>query len=85
MPISIDEFQQGNILDGSSNIVLDFLRSNRDQAFPQDEIIKGVNPNPTPESFIHFLAAMSSLQLQGLVEMREISTAKGSELYYKAT
>ena len=82
MPISIDEFQQGNITDGSSNIVLDFLRSNRDQAFTQDEIM---NPNPTPESFIHFLAAMSSLQLQGLVEMREISTAKGSELYYKAT
>ena len=56
MPISIDEFQQGNINDGSSNIVLDFLRSNRDQAFTQDEIIKGVNPNPTPESFIHFLS-----------------------------
>lgn len=85
MPISIDEFQQGNIVDGSSNIVLDFLRSNRNQAFTQDEIIKVMNPNPSPESFIHFLAAMSSLQVQGLVEMREISTAKGSELYYKAT
>jgi len=44
MPISIDEFQQGNITDGSSNIVLDFLRSNRDQAFTQDEIIKGGEP-----------------------------------------
>jgi hypothetical protein len=46
MPISIEEFQQGNIIDGSSKIVLDFLKSNRDQAFTQDEMIKGVNPNP---------------------------------------
>jgi hypothetical protein len=85
MPISIEEFQQGNIIDGSSKIVLDFLKSNRDQAFTQDEIIKGVNPNPTPESFIHFLAAVAPLQLHGLVERREVSTARGSELYYRAT
>lgn len=79
------EFQIGNIIDGSSKIVLDFLRLHRDQAFTQDEIIKAVNPNPTPESFIYFLAGMAPLQLQGLVERREISTAKGSELYYRTT
>ena len=79
------EFQIGNIIDGSSKIVLDFLRLHRDQAFTRDEIIKAVNPNPTPESFIYFLAGMAPLQLQGLVERREISTAKGSELYYRAT
>ena len=81
MPISIEEFQKGKIIDGSSKIVIDFLRAHRDQAFTQDEIIKGVNPNHTPESFIHFLAAMAPLQLQGLVERREIS----NELYYHAT
>ena len=85
MPISIEEFKQGKVIEGSSKIVLDFLKLNRDQAFTQDEIIKGVNPNPTPESFIHFLAAMAPLRLQGLVERREISTASGSELYYHAS
>jgi hypothetical protein len=85
MPISIDEFQKGNIVDRASKIVLDFLRLHRNQAFNQVEIKKGVNPNPTPENFIHFLAATAPLQLQGLVERREISTAKGSELYYRAT
>lgn len=85
MPISTDEFQKGKIIDGSSKIVLDFLRSHRDQAFTQDEIIEAVNPHPTPESFIHFLAAMAPLQLQGLVERRQISTDKDSELYYRAT
>jgi hypothetical protein len=30
MPITMDEFQQGNIIDGSSKIVLDYLRSHRD-------------------------------------------------------
>jgi len=84
MSVSIDEFQKGNIVDGASKIVLDFLRSHRDQAFSQEEIMKGVNPNPTPDSFIHFLAAMAPLPLHGLVERREISTAKGSELYYRA-
>jgi len=84
MPISIDEYQQGKVVDGSSKIVLDFLKSNRNQAFTQDEIIKGVNPNPTSESFIHFLAAMAPLQLQGLVERREVRTTKDSELYYRA-
>lgn len=73
MPISVNEFHQGNIVDGSSKFVLKFLRSHRDQAFSQDEIINGVNSNPTPESFIHFLAAMAPLQLEGLVERREIS------------
>jgi hypothetical protein len=68
MPISADEFRKGKVVGGSSKFVLDFLRAHRDQAFTQDEIIKGVNPNPTPESFIHFLAAMAPLQLQGLVE-----------------
>ena len=85
MPISLEEFQKGKIIEGSSKIVLDFLKSNRDQAFTQDEIIKGANPNPTPESFIHFLAAMAPLQLDGLVERREILTAGVSELYYHAT
>ena len=84
MPISIEEFQQGNVIDGSSKIVLNFLRSNHNQAFTQDEIIRGVNPNPTTESFIHFLAAMAPLQLQGVVDRREISTASSSELYYHA-
>ena len=69
---------------GSSKIVLDFLKSNHNQAFTQDEIIKGVNPNPTSSSFIHFLAAMAPLQFQGVVERREISTANGSDLYYRA-
>lgn len=81
MPISVDEFKKGKIIDGSSKIVLDFLRAHRDQAFTQDEIIKAVNPNYTQESFIHFLAAMAPLQHQGLVERREIS----NELYYSAT
>ena len=84
MSVSIDEFHKGNIIYGASKIVLDFLRSHRDQAYRQEEIMERVNPNPTPESFIHFLAAMAPLQLQGLVERREISTAKGSELYYQA-
>jgi hypothetical protein len=85
MPISIEEFQLVNIIDGSSKIVLDFLKSNRNQAFTQDEIIKGVNPNPTPESFIHFLAVMAPLQLQGLVERRQVSRDRGSELFYRET
>ena len=63
MSVSIDEFQKGIIVDGASKIVLDFLRSHRDQAFSQEEIMKGVNPNPTPDSFIHFLTAMAPLQL----------------------
>ena len=62
MPISIDEFQEGKVIDGSSKIVLDFLRSHPDHAFTQDKIIKAVNPDRTPESFIHFLAAMAPLQ-----------------------
>lgn len=81
MPVPLEEFNKGKIIEGSSKLVLDFLRAHRDQAFTQDEIIKAVNPNYTSESFIHFLAAMAPLQLQGLVERREIS----NELYYRAT
>ena len=85
MPLPVSEYLKGNIVDGSSKIVLDFLLAHRDQAFTQDEIIKGVNPNPTPESFVHFLAAMAPLQFHGVIERRKISSAKGSELCYHAT
>lgn len=87
MPISVEEFMKGKVIDGSSKIVVDFLTSHRDLAFTQDEIIKAVNPHPTPESFIHFLAAMAPLQHQGLVERRLISTDNDSLelLYYHAT
>lgn len=51
MPISVEEFMMGRVIDGYSKIVLEFLRSRRDQAFRQDEIINEVNPHPTPESF----------------------------------
>jgi hypothetical protein len=61
MPVSVEEFMKGKVIDGSSKFVLDFSRSHRDQAFTQDEIIKAVNPHPTPESIIHFLAAMVPL------------------------
>lgn len=81
MPISIEEFSRGKLIDGSRKIVLDFLQSHRDQAFTQDEIIRAVSPDYTKESFVHFLAAMAPLQHHGLVERREIS----DELYYHAT
>jgi hypothetical protein len=80
MPISVDEYMKGEVVDGASKWVLKFLQAHSDQAFTQDEVIKGVNPNPTPESFVHFLAAMAPLQLQGLVERRSID----NELYYHA-
>ena len=88
MPVSVEEFMKGKVIDGPSKIVLDFLRSHRDRAFTQDEIIKAVNPHPTPESFVHFLAAMAPLQLQGLVERRQISDTEDKDspelLYYHA-
>lgn len=85
MPISLNEFRKGNIIDGSSKIVLNFLKSHINQAFTQDEIINGVSPNLAPDSFIHFLAAIAPLLHHGLVERREISTPEGPDLYYVAT
>jgi hypothetical protein len=85
MPISMDEFRKGNIIYGSSKIVLNFLKLHNDQAFTQDKIIKSVNLNPSAESFIRFLAAMAPLQHHDLVERRELPTPKSPELYYPAT
>ena len=63
----------------------EFLKSNLNQEFTQYEIVKAVNPNPTPQNFIHFLTAMAPFQLLGLVERRQILAAGHSELYYQAT
>ena len=84
MPISSKDFQKGKVVEGSSKLALNFLLAHKEQAFTQDEIISGLNPNPTKESFIHFLSAMAPLQLQGLVERRQMSDDE-SDLYYKAT
>lgn len=67
------------ILSMGIKIVLDFLKLHTDEAFTQDEIIKGVNPNPAAESFIRFLAAMAPLKLNGPVKRREILTPMGPE------
>jgi hypothetical protein len=86
MPVSTEEFIKDKVYDGSSKIVLDFLRAHHDQAFTQDEIIDAVGSHPvSPESIMHFLVAMAPLQLQGLVERRQIPTNNNSELYYQAT
>lgn len=62
-------------------------RNSRRTYRPADatDIINAVNPYSSPESFIHFLAAMAPLQLQGLVERRMIPTNNDFELYYQAT
>ena len=79
---------KGKVIDGSSKIVLDFL-SSHEQAFTRDEIIKEVNPHPTPEFHPLSRCRWHRYRLQGQVERRQISDNDGKDspelLYYHAT
>lgn len=85
MPISKDEFDKGRTEDVIINKIQNFLESNKDKAFTEDEILRTLYPEHTawPVDRISFNSAVLILAYAGKIETRYITTRDGVQIYFR--
>jgi hypothetical protein len=86
MPISKDEFDKGRREDPIIDKIQDFLGSNREEAFTEDEILRRLYPEHTawPGDRIGFNSAILILAHAEKIETRLVTTRAGVEIYFRA-
>jgi hypothetical protein len=86
MPISKDEFDKGRREDPIIDKIQDFLGSNREEAFTEDEILRRLYPDHTawPGDRIGFNSAILILTHTGKIETRLVTTSAGVKIYFRA-
>lgn len=86
MPISKEEFDKGRREDPIIGKILDFLESNKDEAFTEDEILRRLYPDHTawPGDRIGFNSAILILTHTGKIETRLVTTSAGVKIYFRA-
>lgn len=86
MPISKDEFDKGRREDPIIDKIQDFLGSNGEEAFTEDEILRRLYPDNTawPGDRIGFNSAILILAYAGKIETRLVTTRAGVEIYFRA-
>lgn len=86
MPISKEEFDKGRSEDPIIDRIRDFLESNKDKAFTEDEIIRRLYPQHTawPVDRVSFNSAVLILAYAGKIETRYVTTSEGLQIYFRA-
>jgi hypothetical protein len=86
MPISKEAFEKGRKEDPIIDKIQDFLESNKDKAFTEDEILRRLYPEHTawPVDRISFNSAVLILAYAGKIETRYVTASEGIQIYFKA-
>lgn len=86
MPITKDEFDKGRNEDLMTDKIQAFLKSNREQEFTEDEILRGLYPEHTawPSDRIGFNNAVFLLTYAEKIESKHATFGTRVEIYYKA-
>ena len=87
MPISKNEFDKGRREDPMIDKIQEFLESNKDKAFTEDEILRRLYPDHTawPGDRIGFHSAVLILSYAGKIDTRFVTTpTTGVDLYFTA-
>lgn len=84
MPISKDDFAKGRAEDALIVKIQNFLDSNKDKAFTEEEIVRHFYPDHIawPGDTFAFNSAMLILAYAGKVELRYINTSIGIKTYF---
>jgi hypothetical protein len=84
MPITKDEFDKGRREDAIIDKIRDFLESNKDKVFTEDEILRRLYPEHTawPVDRISFNSAVLILAYAGKIETRYVTTSEGVQIYF---
>ena len=85
MPISKDEFNKGRTEDPIIHKIQDFLESNNDKAFTEEEIMRHLYPEHIawPGDTIAFNTAMLILAYAGKIELRYVDTGSERKTYFR--
>jgi hypothetical protein len=86
MPISKDEFAKGRAEDALIVKIQTFLKSNKEKAFTEEEIMKHIYPEHIawPGDTIAFSSAMLILAYAAKIELRYVNTDSGIKTYFMA-
>ena len=86
MPISRDEFDSGRKDNPIIDKIQEFLDSNKDKAFTEDEILRQLYPDHTawPIDRIGFNSAVLILLYAGKIETRYVTNSGGVNVYFGA-
>jgi hypothetical protein len=86
MPISKIDFDNGRSEDPIIHRIQDFLESNNEKAFTEEEIMGHLYPEHIawPGDTIAFNTAMLILAYAGKIELRYINTSLGVKTYFRA-
>lgn len=86
MPIPGIEFDKGRNEDQIIDRIQAFLKSNKEQAFTEDEILRGLYPEHIawPGDHIGFNSAVFLLTYAGKIESKHATSGVRTEIYYKA-
>jgi hypothetical protein len=85
MPISKDEFNKGRSEDPIIHKIQDFLESNNEKAFTEEEIMRHLYPEHIawPGDAIAFNTAMLILAYAGKIELRYVDTGSARKTYFR--
>ncbi len=86
MPISKDEFNKGHSEDPIIHRIEDFLQSNNEKAFTEEEIMGHLYPDHIawPGDTFAFSSAMLILAYAGKIELRYVNAGSGVKTYFRA-
>lgn len=86
MPISKDDFAKGRTEDALIVRIQNFLDSNKEKAFTEEEIMGHLYPEHIawPGDTIAFNSAMLILAYAGKIELRYVNTSSGVKTYFRA-
>jgi hypothetical protein len=86
MPITKDEFDKGRSEDPIISRIQNFLESNKEKAFTEEEIMGHLYPEHIawPGDTIAFGSAMLILAYAGKIELRYVNTGSAVQTYFRA-
>ncbi len=86
MPITKDDFAKGRIEDALIVKIQNFLDSNREKAFTEEEIMGHLYPDHIawPGDTFAFSSAMLILAYAGKIELRYVNAGSGVKTYFRA-
>lgn len=86
MPITKEDFAKGRTEDALIVKIQNFLESNNEKAFTEEEIMRHLYPDHIawPGDTFAFSSAMLILAYAGKIELRYINTGSGVKIYFGA-
>jgi hypothetical protein len=86
MPISKSDFDKGRSEDPIIHRIQDFLESNKEKAFTEEEIMGHLYPEHIawPGDTIAFGSAVLILAYAGKIELRYVNTSLGVKTYFRS-